>query len=93
MHRLQGIANTEHEFHELPFGETSMVDKIRIDQVLQVASSIVRKEYIDRLTGRTGVANARDFCSIIVLNSMVNTVNDIRVRREECIRLHLFQCL
>ena len=94
MHGLERSTHAEHEEHEAPLGEARVVDQIRIDGVLQVASPVVGQQDVDRLASLApGVTDARDLDASIVLDGVIHRADDVGVRGEECVRFHFFQGL
>lgn len=71
--------------HEALLGKLGVVDQIRIDQVLQVAPSVVGKEDIDRFGGLAAAAFRGD--------RIVDAVDDAGCVGEELVGVDFLHCL
>lgn len=60
-----------------------MIDQVRIDRVLQVATSVVWEEDVDCLCAGIGTVICRD-------DSMVDSMYDVGMWREERVRFDFF---
>lgn len=46
MHVSHGLAHAQKQMHELLLGEVCVIDQVRIDDVLQVSSSVIWQQNI-----------------------------------------------
>jgi hypothetical protein len=82
VHGLERLAHAEEQHHEPALGELCVVDEVRVDHVLQVAAAVVWQEDVDGFRGRIG---------LVRLNGVVYRMDDVWVRREECVRLDFLE--